>query len=217
MNSLTDKIQNLQIRLGVRLEYVVPICASLEIIQVLEAMGYQVDINPANPDSMQANGENSQIYVDLSKRVMGVIASTTTTNAVTELKQFFIAVKERLDADLNNFVQFYEFEINYFYKVGQNVYESFSKLYCDCSDMAILNEILGERYSQTIVKLAPSAQDVHSKIWHEIAIEPKINSTGNTFIIRMICRNPSIDKATEIADKTEATITSIINRVILKR
>ena len=65
--------------------------------------------------------------------------------------------------------------------------------------------------------MAPSGKNINSTQWHELTIEPKANSPGKTFTVRMICRNSKLEKVTEIADKNDDTVIAIIENVLLKR
>jgi hypothetical protein len=60
--------------------------------------------------------------------------------------------------------------------------------------MKTLNKILEGNYAQTSLKLTPSTRSINSLDWFDLTIEPKVNSIGNTFVVRLLCRNPAFKK-----------------------
>jgi hypothetical protein len=118
---------------------------------------------------------------------------------------------------LAKYVKFYEFEITAYYFAGEDVYQSLANLYGDSSDLAAFKEILGGDYSQLSVKLAPSGRNINSTEWYELTVEPKVNSPGKSFTVRMICRHPKLDKVKDIATNTDVRVQSIVEHILSKR
>ncbi len=215
-DTIDNKVQTIQARLGARLDYVVPIFVPTEVAFFLSNMGYEVTIDQTNNESFQALKASSQIYLDGSRRVFGV-RSDNFDNCVSTMSQLYSVLRNHLEVDLKKYVVFYEVELIAYYFTGEDVYENLKSLYNDSSDMHALNKILGGNYSQISIKVAPSGNTINSKEWEEITIEPKVNSTGKTFTIRMICRNPKLRKVTDYAVSANEKISRIVEHVLLKR
>lgn len=179
-----------------------------EIGFLLSKEGYQFSIDPTNPESIQAVKGTSQIYLDGSRRVFGA-RSDTVQNSISAVGELYSIVKTGLQIDIAKYVKFYEFELNATYFAGEDVYAKFVNLYKDSVDLVTLKEILGGEYSQANLKLASSGRNINSAEWYEITIEPKVNSVRKTLAIRLICRNPKLNKLTEVKKKFELLLRAL--------
>jgi hypothetical protein len=210
-----DQFQYLLIRLGARLDYVVPVFLPADIGFLLSKLEYRVTINPDNTEHIVGQKPKTEIYMDGSKRVLGV-RSDTILNTVDALRELSSIIKSDLTIDLGKYVSFYEFEIQGLFHSDKDIYLAFSNLYGDSSDFVRIKKLLGNDYSQFVLKLVPSGKNIDSTEWHEITIEPRINSAGYTFVVRMVCRDPKIDVVLDYAKSTEKTVISLIKGVLLK-
>jgi hypothetical protein len=211
----TNDLQFTLIRLGARLDYVVPVILAADITNLFTKLGYQISVNPSNLEHIVGQKSDTEVYLDGSKRVFGA-RSDTVSNTVSALEKFKIAITKNLNVDLGHYVSFYEFEIQGYFDIEKEIYEVFSGLYQDSSDLKVIQEIMGGKYSQFSLKLVPSGKNINTPEWHELTIEPKVNSAGYTLSVRMVCRSPKLEAVQNIAMETGGTVQSMIYRVLLK-
>jgi len=203
------------IRLGVKLDYIVPVLNFAELAFILRKSGYIMDQAGPNPVYFIGTKGHVGIYIDGMKGVFGAQAENVddvqeTTNEIFSLSE------EAFDVDLNKFVSFFEIEINAFYRMGKDVYTAMAKLFQDSSDMKKLKDILKGDYSQISLRMTPSAKNINSSEWYDLTIEPKVNSAGNTFVVRILSRSRQLEEMLKVAKRTEKTVDSIINKVLVK-
>jgi hypothetical protein len=213
MNSDSLKFRLLNFRLGVKLEYVVPVINFAELAFLLQKSGYF--INNTNQIYFSGSKGAVQFYLDGMKDVFGVIA-TTVDDTVATIHEIFTLTNEELDFDLNDYVGFFEFEINANYYLQTDAYVTMAKLFQDSSDMKTLNRILKGNFAQTSLKLTPATKNINNLEWYDLTIEPKVNSAGNILLVRVLCRGRNLKDMTENAKRTEKIATSIINGVFMK-
>jgi len=213
MNSDSLKFRLLNFRLGVKLEYVVPVINFAELAFLLQKSGYF--INNTNQIYFSGSKGAVQFYLDGMKDVFGVIA-TTVDDTVATIHEIFTLTNEELDFDLNDYVGFFEFEINANYYLQTDAYVTMAKLFQDSSDMKTLNRILKGNFAQTSLKLTPATKNINNLEWYDLTIEPKVNSAGNVLLVRVLCRGRNLKDITENAKRTEKIATSIINGVFMK-
>lgn len=142
--------------------------------------------------------------------------SLSIDDTVNTVEDIFSITEEAFGFDLTKYVHFFEFEVNATYYMDKDVYGLMANLFQDSSDMKILNKIFEGDYAQTSIKLTPSTKSINSLDWFDFTIEPKVNSIGNAFVVRLLCRNPAFKNMVEKVKRTEKTVTSIINKVIAK-
>lgn len=184
------KLELANIRLGAKLEYVVPIINFTELAFALQKSGYS--INPPGPQPIFTGIRGtSQVYLDGIRGVFGA-HTPNLDDAISTVEDIFATVKEEFDFELDKYVSFFEFEINATYYTNKDVYGEMANLFQDSSDMKTLNNILEGSYAQTSLKLTPLARNINSLDWFDLTIEPKVNSVGNAFVVRLLYRNPSL-------------------------
>ncbi len=216
-NKLAVKgFQSSNIRLGIKLDFIVPVIGPYEVVMVLSHLGYNTITNSANPEQIQGEKLNATVYVDNGKRIIGV-HSATVEDSVNSIEDVLGTIQKIFAIDLHQYINFYEFEINASYYIdNNNAYSEISKLYSDSKDLSNFNEIIGQKLSQSSIKLTPYGKHINNLEWYEITIEPKINSPGNAFAIRMICRNPNLRLVIENAKSTPENISKIIAQILQK-
>lgn len=211
-----SKYEVLRNRLGARIESVIDIVNSSEFALALQNGGYKMSQNPELPFNFRGEKGNNEVYIDGSKRVFGVHAESI-DSAITTIREMFSLINKSRDLELEKYISFYEYEITAVYHYGEDVYSAMSKLFQDSNDMTKLKQISGlNNTAQFTIKLTPAAVNINNPEWQEMTVEPRIESIGNLFHIRMICRSKELIKATAIAKRTEETATTIIEKVLSK-
>jgi hypothetical protein len=203
------------VRLGVKLHYVVPVINFAELALLLQKSGY--NISQTSPAPVYFTGVRGavQIYIDGMKGVFGATAANI-DNTVEAIDEIFAVANQSFDFDLNKYVSFFEIEINATCNIHKDVYVIMAKLFQDSSDMKMLNKILKGNYAQISLKLTPAGKNINNQEWYDLTIEPKVNSAGNILIVRVLCRSPRLKDIVENAKRTEANVTSIIEKVLSK-
>jgi hypothetical protein len=208
--------QLIETRLGVKLDYIVPVIQPVETGIILRNIGYRVEVNSTNAEQVRASKSNIEVNIDATRRVLSINAPSI-DDAVASYEEAIAIINKTLDFDLTKYVAFYEFYVSAFFNLYQDVYSLMSNLYQDSSDMKVLNEILHEEgYSQFGLRLSPKGKNINTLEWNEITIEPKINSPGNSLTIRNLCRSKDLLKVTKFAKKTEEITHAVVKRILLK-
>jgi hypothetical protein len=114
------KFELTSIRLGAKLEYVVPVINFMELAFVLQKSGYRIDQTGPQP-SFIAIRATTQIYIDGMKGVLGAQALNV-DDTVSTIEDIFAITKEAFGFDLSKYVSFFEFEINATYYMNKDVY-----------------------------------------------------------------------------------------------
>ncbi len=207
------KFRLISVRLGVKLEYVVPIINFAELAFLLQKSNYFM--NTSNPIYFTGYKGVVQLYFDGMKGVFGAIAMSV-DDTVATVNEIFNLINEEFDLNLNRYVGFFEFEINADYYVQTDAYVAMAKLFQDSSDMKALNKILKGNFAQTSIKLTPASKNINNPEWYELTIEPKVNSAGNILYARVLQRGHNLKEITENTKRTEKTVNSIVNEALMK-
>jgi hypothetical protein len=209
------KFDVLDIRLGIKLNYVIPVINFGEFAYALIQSNYKVEQNQTVKELFAGQKGTTEIYLDGLKGVFGA-HSMTVENAVTTVKEMMAITNKTFDLTIEEFVSFYEFEMTGNYKAGSNTYKMLSKLYQDSAHIKQINHILGGDYSQVSIKIAPSARTINDLEWQEMTIEPKVNSNGNIFYTRLLVRSQDMTTVASAARKFEENVTNLIEQVLAK-
>jgi len=153
------------VRLGVKLDFVVPMVNTAELIYVLSGAGYKLSQNPNNPEHFVGTKEkeNVEFYIDGSRRVFGA-SSITIDHTLATINEIFSLTKKHLGYEMKDYVSFFEVEINGVYGIQKDVYRAISKLYQDSKDMLKINELLGFKSAQIALKIGPYNENINSKV-----------------------------------------------------
>ncbi len=198
-----------------KLDFVIPVVGSIDYSMILNRLGYAIIPNLNNQDLLQGERSNGIVYIDNGRRFLG-INGLDIHEAHNSLTEIISTINKVLSVDLKNFLSFYETEISGFYYFDNNVFEIFTKLYNDSQDVQNFSNIIGTKVSQSSIKLTSFGKNVNSAEWYEMYIEPKINSPGNAFFARMICRNSDLSKVIEIGKNMPEVTKKIIDNIIQK-
>lgn len=209
------KYDILDTRLGVRLNYIVPVIDFAEFALALVQSGFKVQQNQTVKELFAGQKGTSELYLDGLKGVFGVHAQSI-ENAVTTVKDMIGIVNKTFDLKIEDYVSFYEFEITANYKAGGNTYKMLSKLYQNSEHMKQFNKILGGEYSQISVKLTPINKTINDNEWQEITIEPKVHSNGNILYARLLSRSNDLTSVASAARKFEENLTNMVEQVLQK-
>jgi hypothetical protein len=199
-------------RLGVRLNFVVPTISFAEFATVLQEKGYKMEQHPNMVDSFRGEKGSREIYVDGNRYVFGVHAESV-EGAITTLREIIAIADESLKQSLSDLIRFYELEVVASYYFQKEVYTAIAKLFQDSADMTKIARILGQKVSLFGFKIVPHGKNINTTDWYELLFEPKINSSGNMFHVRLLVRNEDLTKAAAHARSLEETIEQIVKIV----
>lgn len=209
------RYKQLVVRIGARLEYVIPVVSAAELALLLSNAGYTMGQHKSIPESFGGSKGDAEVYIDGSKRVLGASSPTIETSIATVNEIFDLPTKVYPGTDLRKYASFYEADITAMYSTDNDTYSMMSGVFSDSNDFTKIGKILEGKYVQFSLRLILSGKTHNDKEWHEIIIEPKIGA-GNSFIIKAVARSESLTKVLEIAKRTESDIVAIIEKVICK-
>ncbi|HEX9677279.1 hypothetical protein [Nitrososphaera sp.] len=210
-----SKFEFLDVRLGIRLKYLVPILNFGEFATWLVGAGFKIQQTANVLDNFQGQKGSVDIYLDGNKGVFGVHAASIET-AITTTREM-IAIISKNYTSIESRIYFYEFDVTANYYYGADVYAKFATLFQDSKDIELINEVLGGGYSQGDIHFMPTGKNIDSSSWYELRIDPKFNSLGDMLIIKMICRDEDLTKAASMARAAQEKAEKIIQRVLTKR
>ncbi len=199
--------------LGIKLDYVIPIVGPTDYLTIFDILGYGINPLTNNPDQIQGQKQNTSVVVDNGRRIIA-INSVDIDQAYTSLSEILFLIKDIFNIELKKFIIFYETDITgYYYIDNEDVYETMAKLYSDTNYLNDFSDIIGIKVQQSNIKLTPLKKNINDSKWYEILIEPKLNSTGNAFVSRLICRDTDISIVMNNGRKMGEQVRRIIEKI----
>jgi hypothetical protein len=200
--------------LGIKLDYVIPVVGPTDYVTIFNILGYGINSLVNNPDQIQAQKQNTTIFVDNGRRVLA-ISSIDIDQAYASLSEILQLIKNIFNIELTNFVTFYETDITgYYYLDNEDAYQIMTKLYANTHFLKDFSNIIGMEVQQSTIKLTPFGKNINDPQWYELFIEPKLNSTGNAFVSHMICRDTDIVKVINNGRNVGEQVKKIIEKIL---
>lgn len=186
-----QKIRQLRLRFGFRLRSIFWPLDSQQVGQILDKIGYK-DIEVDSAGGVRAAKNNIDFYSDRVKMVFGFYASTVDL-LITAQKEFFAAAQNNFEANLHNFIRFYEIEnaISYNLESSKNTVQG---VFSDSSDKKQISDIVGEEIALSKLDVGKANASIQEDDWFNIEISPKTESAGNAYYCRMLKRSKNNDE-----------------------
>ena len=201
-----EKIRQLQLRFGFRLKSIFWPLDPQEISQILDKTGYK-NIQIDASGGVQATKNNIEFYSNRLKMVFGFYANTV-DSLISAQKEFFASAQKESNANLHNFIRFYEIEnaISYRLETSNN---TVAGMFSDSSDMMHLSNLLDQDTVLSKLEIGKANSSIQDDDWFSVEVSPKAESAGNEYYCRIIQRSKNNDDVVKTLRKSHDVLEKI--------
>ena len=180
----------IDLRLGIKLKDVFWPFDTMTLADTLSKLGYENIQQSPDQRNISAEKKHVRFYLDQPKLVFG-FHSDTPDSLITTQKEFFASIDKEIPEKLESHVRFYELEHKAKQITEKNTYDTVQNLFTDSSDIHRINQIVGLPVKSNGINVIKEEGSPESDSWYQVEVIPLITSAPNTFICRLLYRDPS--------------------------
>ena len=180
------------------------------VFDTLEQLRYnEID---TSDQSINATKSGNAFYFNHPKMVLGFIAKKM-DKIISAQKEFFSVVERDHNANLLNYMGFYEVEYSSTYHGEQKNHESLNKTYSDSRDLNKFRENLGRKVRPHGVDLVSGENEQNEEKWFRVTVEPKLEGNEKAYFCRTIFRDKVLNNVISDGKKSSEYIKKIISEL----
>lgn len=189
-SSVVIKQRLIDLRLGLKLKDVFWPFDTLSLADTLTKLGYANIQQSPDQRVIIADKKQTRFYLDQSKLAFG-FHSDTIESLITAQKEFFATIQKDLRVNMSEHIKFYEIEHKVKKLSENNTYDLISNLYGGSTDINAISQIIGMPIKVNGINVIKQSGSPENNSWYQIEVLPLVTSVPNTFICRLLYRDPS--------------------------
>jgi len=216
------KLEDVRIRLSVRLNYIIFPIDGFKLIDAFRRAGY-VLLTPPPPrpivrgamlefrGPIAQKGENI-IDGNFDRGFLGVEGSSY-ESAIRGFDELGELIKGNFGIDLDEGARFYEIIAKFDVDSVKNPLEAVGRVCGDDGLMAAINNILEQETSIFSVRFTPKGRVPNHEEWFDITIEPDLIKPTTTYAILVIYRSADRSKVEKFGEGLDSKILRLIDEI----
>jgi hypothetical protein len=216
------KFKNMEARLSIRTNCVLPPFDTTDLIESLAGAGY-ARATPATPPRPHRGirftfagpiARKGAVIIDVNDE-RGILGATSPIPALATqgLNEVLQTVKAKLKVDLESMAMFYEFIGNLEVETQPNPLERIGQISDKVKAFEAFGRIIGEEVSLFSLRLTPKNKVPNQTEWFDITIEPDPIQTASKYAISAVYRSGDKHKVEKFAEEFLPKITGILNAI----